>query len=144
MYANRIGDGIGDGGSCRHIGDLANAFHVQRPYTLHGLAGPWLFPLGAELGATWRVALAVALVAPLAFAMGLPFPLVLARLRTVAPRLVPWAWGVNGCASVIAAVLAGALAMSLGTRSLVILGVLAYVFAAVVQRGVPHAPRAAC
>ena len=80
--------------------------------TLHALAGPWLLSVGgAGLGAIPRAVLAVALIAPLAFAMGLPFPLVLARLRTAAPVLVPWAWGVNGCASVMAAVLAGLLAM---------------------------------
>ncbi len=107
--------------------------------TLHALAGPWLLsPGGAGLGAIPRAALAVALVAPLAFAMGLPFPLVLARLRTAAPALVPWAWGVNGCASVVAAVLAGLLAMGLGGRSLTLFGVLAYLLAAVAQRGIPR------
>ena len=105
--------------------------------TLHALAGPWLLSLGgAGLGTVPRAVLAVALIAPLAFAMGLPFPLVLARLRTAAPALVPWAWGVNGCASVMAAVLAGLLAMGLGARSLMLLGVLAYLLAAVAQRGI--------
>jgi hypothetical protein len=78
------------------------------------------------------------MIAPLAFAMGLPFPLVLARLHAAAPRLVPWAWGVNGCASVVAAVLASLLAMGLGTWSLTALGVLAYLLAAMAQRGVPR------
>jgi len=106
--------------------------------TLHALGGPWLLSLGgAGLGTFPRAALAVALVAPLAFAMGMPFPLVLARLRTVAPALVPWAWGVNGCASVVAAVLAGLLAMGLGGRSLMLFGVLAYLLAAVAQRSIP-------
>jgi hypothetical protein len=82
----------------------------------------------------------VALIAPLAFAMGLPFPLVLARLREVAPALVPWAWGVNGCASVVAAALAGLLAMGLGGGTLMLLGVLAYLLAAVAQRGIPGHP----
>ena len=70
--------------------------------------------------------------------MGMPFPLVLARLRTVAPALVPWAWGVNGCASVVAAALAGLLAMGLGARALMLLGVLAYLLAAVAQRRIPR------
>jgi hypothetical protein len=80
--------------------------------------------------------LAAAMIAPLAFAMGLPFPLVMARLRTADPALVPWAWGVNGCASVIAAVLAGLVSMSFGARSVTALGVLAYLLAALAQRGV--------
>jgi hypothetical protein len=59
--------------------------------------------------------------------------------RTVAPALVPWAWGVNGCASVVAAALAGLLAMGLGARALMLLGVLAYLLAAVAQRASPGA-----
>jgi hypothetical protein len=109
--------------------------------TLHALAGPWLLSqASAGLGAVPRAVLAVALVAPLAFAMGLPFPLVLARLRTAAPALVPWAWGVNGCASVVAAALAGLIAMGLGARALMLLGVFAYLLAAVAQRGIPGHP----
>jgi len=104
---------------------------------LQTLAGPWLLARGLELAASPRVALAVALVAPLAFAMGLPFPLGLARLRVAAPALVPWAWGVNGCASVVAAALAGLLAMSFGSRSLILLGAFAYAVAAWAQRGIP-------
>jgi hypothetical protein len=84
------------------------------------------------------VALSGGLVAPLAIGMGLPFPLALARLRVTAPALVPWAWGVNGCASVIAAALAGLLAMSFGVRSLLLAGALAYTLAAWVQRGIPY------
>jgi hypothetical protein len=103
--------------------------------TLHAAAGPWLLTPGNWLAATPRTLLAAAMIAPLAFVMGLPFPLVLARLRTVAPALVPWAWGVNGCASVVAAVLAGLVSMSFGIWSVTALGVLAYLVAAVAQRG---------
>jgi hypothetical protein len=103
---------------------------------LHGLASPWLMAYALELAQLPRAVLALALVAPLAFAMGLPFPLALARVRSMAPALVPWAWGVNGCASVIAATLAGLLLMSIGNSSLTLLGALAYALAAWVQRGI--------
>ena len=76
--------------------------------------------------------------------MGLPFPLALARVRAVAPALVPWAWGVNGCASVVAAALAGLVAMSFGSRSLILLGALAYALAAWVQRGIPRGVPEGC
>ena len=91
-----------------------------------------------------RFDLAVALVAPLAFVMGLPFPLALARVRAVAPALVPWAWGVNGCASVVAAALAGLVAMSLGSRDTILLGAAAYAVAAGVQQGIPGRMAASC
>ncbi|HET9695045.1 MAG TPA: hypothetical protein VFP48_11735 [Steroidobacteraceae bacterium] len=61
---------------------------------------------------TWQRVLAGAgLLAPLAFCMGLPFPL---ALRALGPPLVPWAWGINGCASVVSAVLATLLAIEVG------------------------------
>ena len=112
------------------------AFAIAGLAALHALVGPWLLAPDSGLGAAPRAVLAAAMIAPLAFCMGLPFPLVLARLRMAAPALVPWAWGVNGCASVVAAVLAGLLAMSFGARRLTALSVLAYMLAAFVQRGV--------
>ena len=68
--------------------------------------GAW--PLGLRLAA------ALVLIAPLAFAMGLPFPLGLRRFGTRSAALVPWAWGVNGCASVLASPLAMIIAMQWG------------------------------
>jgi hypothetical protein len=118
----------------RQLGSLdIIVFAIAALATLHALAGPWLLTLVAPLPMIPRLAVALALIAPLAFTMGMPFPLVLARLKTAAPTLVPWAWGVNGCASVIAAVLAGILAMSFGARSLMLLAVLAYTLAAFAQ-----------
>ena len=72
--------------------------------TLYG--GAW--PLGLRLAA------ALVLIAPLAFAMGLPFPLGLQRFGKRSAALVPWAWGVNGCASVLASPLAMVIAMQWG------------------------------
>ena len=73
-----------------------------------------------------KILLSIALIAPLAFAMGMPFPLGLARTAEGAPSLVPWAWGVNGCASVVAAILATMLAIHLGFGVVVVLAVLLY------------------
>jgi len=69
------------------------------------LALPPLFEALLTLPDAARIALALALIAPLALAMGVPFPLALARLKEGEPDLVPWAWAVNGCASVLAAIL---------------------------------------
>ena len=72
--------------------------------TLYG--GAWPLAL--------RLAAALVLIAPLAFAMGLPFPLGLQRFGKRSAALVPWAWGVNGCASVLASPLAMVIAMQWG------------------------------
>ncbi|MEX0735088.1 MAG: hypothetical protein WDZ66_08520 [Steroidobacteraceae bacterium] len=61
-----------------------------------------------------RVILTLALIAPLAFLMGMPFALGLSRLAAEAPAFIPWAWGINGCASVLSALLAALLAVHLG------------------------------
>ena len=77
-----------------------------------------------------KVVLALTLIAPLAFSMGRPFPLGMMRVESSAPGLVPWAWGVNGCASVVAAVLAKVIAMHLGITAVVVLAGLCYCGAA--------------
>ncbi len=81
-----------------------------------------------------RIALSVGLIAPLAFAMGIPFPRGVARLAERAPALIPWAWGVNACASVVAAILATVLAIHVGFDAVVALAVATYMLAAAAGR----------
>ncbi len=73
-----------------------------------------------------RIVISAALIAPLAFCMGMPFPLGLARLAEFAPDLIPWAWAINGCASVISAVLATLLAIHLGFATVIAVALLLY------------------
>jgi hypothetical protein len=61
-----------------------------------------------------RIAVTVLLQLPLGLALGMYFPTGLELLRRREPRLVPWAWAVNGVASVAASVLAVMLAMAIG------------------------------
>jgi hypothetical protein len=68
-------------------------------------------------------------IAPLAILMGIPFPYGLAWLEHRWGRYIPWAWAVNGCASVIAAVLAAILTLSYGYQLVLLLGALAYALA---------------
>ncbi|GAA5068434.1 class I SAM-dependent methyltransferase [Lysobacter panacisoli] len=93
-----------------------------------------VFTLVYTYASAWPVGLRVLLglcgLAPLAFAMGMPFPLGLARLARSAPAFVPWAWGLNGCASVIAAILALLLAIAIGLRATLLLALALYLFAA--------------
>jgi hypothetical protein len=76
-----------------------------------------------------RTGLAVLSLAPLAVLMGLPFPLGLAWLEREYPQLIPWAWAVNGCASVIASVLAAMLALNYGFTLVLLFGAGAYTLA---------------
>ena len=60
------------------------------------------------------------------------------RVAATRAALVPWAWGINGCASVLSAVLAILLAMSLGFNAFVVIAIALYVVAA--SGGPPRAP----
>jgi hypothetical protein len=95
---------------------------------------PWLTDWLTPLPDAARIAVAVVLIAPLAFAMGRPFPLGLARLATTGAPLVPWAWGINACASVSAAIVATLAAIHLGFSAVVLLAVILYVVAALAWR----------
>jgi len=73
-----------------------------------------------------RFVIAAATIAPLALGMGHMFPTGLRRVGAVAPALVPWAWAVNGFASVSATVAAPMLAMSIGFGRLTLSAVACY------------------
>jgi hypothetical protein len=85
---------------------------------------PWLFRHSMGLPDAAKIVVATGLIAPLAFFMGMPFPLGLARVDDA--RLIAWAWGINGCASVTAAVLATLLAIHLGFTAVVLIALLLY------------------
>ena len=73
------------------------------------IVGPLLgLPIAARLLAT------AVIVAPLGFLMGMPFPLGVRVLTGPKRPLIPWAWAVNGCASVLGSILPTILALYLG------------------------------
>lgn len=77
-----------------------------------------------------KVAVSLLLIAPLAFAMGLPFPLGISRLGEAHPGLIPWAWAINGCASMLGAVLATVVAIQFGFSAVILAAVGLYGIAA--------------
>jgi hypothetical protein len=107
----------------------------------YAMALPVLFGALMGLPLVAKSAVAIALIAPLGFAMGLPFPLGLGRVVRCAPALLPWAWGVNGCASVVAAVMAGLLAMHIGFTAVLVLALGLYAAAALLFGWTRHATR---
>jgi SAM-dependent methyltransferase len=83
-----------------------------------------------ETGNLSRYVLSIVLIAPLGFCMGMPFPMALAKISRTTPALIPWAWGINGCASVISAILATLIAMQFGFTVLIFLAIVLYGVAA--------------
>jgi hypothetical protein len=70
--------------------------------------------------------------------MGMPFPTGTMRLAFTAHEAIPWAWAINGFASVVGAVLATLLAIHLGFAFVILLAVAIYSLAAFVLRGFPQ------
>ena len=99
---------------------------------------------------SYRLGIGIALLAPLGFLMGVPFP---AGLRWLSSRfasaesskvslpIIPWVWGVNGAASVIAAVAAALLALTWGYSWVLRLSAVCYAIAWItVMAAAPRAP----
>ncbi len=94
------------------------------------VAGGPLIELSLGWPAALRLAALILSLGPLAFMMGIPFPLGLAWIERTAPDATPWAWAVNGCASVVASIAAAILALSYGFTAVLLLGALSYALAA--------------
>jgi len=73
-----------------------------------------------------RVIIASAVLVPLGLIMGMFFPSGIHIVRRANLNFVPWAWGINGCASVVGTVLAVILAMSFGFRVVTLLALAVY------------------
>ena len=99
---------------------------------IYVVALPLLFEQLSGAPFAVRACVAVVLIAPLALAMGMPFPLGLDSLSSEAAELVPWAWAINGCASVVSAVLSVVLAMQLGFTVVILTASVFYTIAAVI------------
>jgi hypothetical protein len=76
-----------------------------------------------------RVAVALAVLSPLGFAMGAPFPAGMIRFEDVDRS---WLWAVNGASSVLASAAALAVAMVIGLTGTMIAGSVAYLAAWIV------------
>jgi spermidine synthase len=129
--------GLGSGAS-RHLSERRQLALAVAPAGIVALAGidlialPFALPELIALPFVAKVAVVLILIAPLGFLMGMPFPLGLGAVAAKAPRLVPWAWGINGCASVVGAVLASILAMHFGFPIVVCLALALYAIGAAV------------
>jgi spermidine synthase len=77
-----------------------------------------------------RMLITCIVIAPPATIMGMLFPLGIRHLATHNSDAVPWAWGINGCMSVIAAPLATLIAVELGFVVVMLIAAALYAVAA--------------
>ncbi len=85
----------------------------------------WL--LGLPLG--WRILGSAALIFPLGFFMGMPFPLGILSVRRQPLGAIAWAWGINAIFTVIGGLLCGVLSIEVGFHRTLLIGLLLYAVA---------------
>jgi len=93
---------------------------------LISLAFHFVLPVALSQPLWLRIVIVMAMLAPMNFLMGMPYPLGLGRLKRMEPKLVPLAQGVNGGASVIASILCIVIAMESGFQAVAYSAALIY------------------
>jgi spermidine synthase len=97
-----------------------------------------LYAFGIDYALDWigtlpyalRIVLCLLLLLPPAFLMGFPMPTAMTTLgRLGKDHMFLWAWGINGCFSVIGAALVPIVATSFGLPAVVLVGAVAYLVA---------------
>ena len=73
-----------------------------------------------------KIMFSLLLIFPVAFFMGMPFPLGLRFIADKNETLIPWAWGINGCLSVISTILATIVSVEAGFNWVMIIAMAAY------------------
>ena len=120
------------------LGAFASGRFTMRPVCLavavlsivYAFGLPWAVPSLLRLPLPARISIAVALVAPLGFAMGMPFPSGLRRVGRGPLQPPPFYWGLNGILSVIGSIGTMVVAVNLGFKAAMVAGALCYLGAA--------------
>lgn len=131
LFAMLIFAGLGSFYSERLQGTLGSKLvRVGAGIALIALAVAFLYPtllvtfLGLPL--LGRALIAVALMAPVGFVLGMPFPLGLSVLAKANPQSIPWAWAMNGYATVVGISSAALIAMRTGYAALILMSLAVY------------------
>lgn len=81
-----------------------------------------------------RIAIATAASAGLGIPLGAVFPKIVARAGAADPRLVSWAWAINGAASVVGSILAVALTLNAGFTAVGVVAAACYLVPLLIGR----------
>lgn len=110
---------------------LPGAVHViVALVTVAGIAFLWLseplFAATVSLPVLQRALIAVAAIVPLALPMGMLFPIGVRLIARDSAELIPWAWAVNGCLSVVGIFGTRIAALLVGFNRALFVGLLCY------------------
>jgi hypothetical protein len=81
-----------------------------------------------------RIIIGILIIGPVAFLIGMPFPLGLSVVGRLYPGWVPWAWAINSFTTVLGTLLAVLLSMHLGFQKVFLSAAILYLFALLVMR----------
>ena len=81
-----------------------------------------------------RILISVALIFPLGFFLGMPFPLGILGISDQPSGAIPWAWGLNGVFTVVGGFLSVVLSLLFGFKATLAIALLIYCLAFVVFR----------
>ncbi|MFC1531948.1 SAM-dependent methyltransferase [Thermodesulfobacteriota bacterium] len=98
----------------------------------HTMIGDILFDRVQGFPLWGRSVIAISLLMMPSFFLGWLFPSGLQVIAGRSPDLVPWAWGINGCASVIGSVSGKCLAVSIGFKFLMFTACIVYFIAVLI------------
>ncbi len=106
---------------CTLVSCLILAYMFLLPILLYTYVG---------LPTVQKAILVVGFLFPLSFMMGMPMPLGIHWLRHRSPEIIPWAWGLNGSASVLGSILAVIIAINFGFNQALVAAMAFYLLAA--------------
>jgi hypothetical protein len=88
-----------------------------------------------SLSLVWRIMVTILLLCPVSLLLGVPFAYGIRLLNRVNPTLIPLAWAVNGCLTVIGSILTVILSMNFGFNVVMLLAAIVYLGAFFAIRG---------
>lgn len=97
---------------------------------------PTLFHLLLPYSLLSRQVFTILMLFPLGILMGIPFPLGIRWISSISSPLIPWAWCVNGCSSVLSSILAVMLALGGGFSLVLSLASCCYALATLFLLGI--------
>jgi hypothetical protein len=133
IFSMLLSSGLGSFVSKRLVGPVLSLrmvliFVAAAVLVLSLAVGP-VSESGVSLPLALKILIAVAMIGPVGFAMGMPFPTGLTRLEHIMPAAVRWAWSVNAASSVLGSAGAMFLAIYFGLKTTLCIGGLFYLAA---------------
>lgn len=127
LFSLLLAGGIGSLFSKKWLKDKQyNAFKISLIITILTIAYIFILPLifNATLSylTSLRFIISFAFISPLGFLTGVPFPTILGYIKKEFENDTEWMWCINGAFSVLAAVTALVIAMTLGFNAVLLLG----------------------